>query len=260
MIAKLSFWRRATGILQIFIAERDAIEPTSGLDLKILLSWVGLGAVSAMAAEIASGDPETAPCRSLLPALPIRAEVEIDPRRACKARLVPDGRFVADVVAGVSGAVLRRVVGIVVLVQRTVDALRRRLHSLMDDGGLHVTTPGSLSRKRRRCTSAGTARTRAGAVRRERLVPGGADIGRVVHAPAFEAQHPSALGVAGSVGSRIFEAGLVDEVAMDVVPVAFGSGRPFFTGVERPQLLEDPHVVIQGTRVLHLGLKVRGRP
>jgi dihydrofolate reductase len=65
---------------------------------------------------------------------------------------------------------------------------------------------------------------------------------------------------AGSVGSQIFEAELVDEVAMDVVPVVFGSGRPFFTGVERPQLLEDPHVVIQGTRVLHLGLKVRGRP
>ena len=52
----------------------------------------------------------------------------------------------------------------------------------------------------------------------------------------------------------------MDEVAMDVVPVAFGSGRPFFTGVERPQLLEDPHIVIPGTRVLHLGLKVRGRP
>ncbi len=64
---------------------------------------------------------------------------------------------------------------------------------------------------------------------------------------------------AGSVGGQIFEAGLVDEVAMDLIPVVFGSGRPFFAGVRRSQLLEDPHVVIQGVRVLHLGLKVRGR-
>lgn len=65
---------------------------------------------------------------------------------------------------------------------------------------------------------------------------------------------------AGSVGGQIFEAGLVDEVAMDVAPVVLGSGRPFFTGVEGPRLLEDPHVLIQGTRVFHLAMKVRGRP
>lgn len=64
---------------------------------------------------------------------------------------------------------------------------------------------------------------------------------------------------AGNVGSQVLKAGLVDEVALDVVPVIFGSGRPFFAGLEHQQLLEDPHVVIQGTRVLHLGFKVRGR-
>jgi len=51
--------------------------------------------------------------------------------------------------------------------------------------------------------------------------------------------------------------GLVDEVAMDVVPVVFGSGRRYFGGIDGQHLLEDPHVVIQGDRVLHLLFKVR---
>jgi dihydrofolate reductase len=62
---------------------------------------------------------------------------------------------------------------------------------------------------------------------------------------------------AGEVGSQIFAAGLVDEVAMDVVPVVFGSGKRFFATIEDQHLLEDPHVVIQGERVLHLRFKVR---
>jgi dihydrofolate reductase len=62
---------------------------------------------------------------------------------------------------------------------------------------------------------------------------------------------------AGEVGSQIFAAGLVDEVAMDVVPVVFGSGKRFFRSIENQHLLEDPHVVIQGERVLHLRYKVR---
>jgi dihydrofolate reductase len=62
---------------------------------------------------------------------------------------------------------------------------------------------------------------------------------------------------AGDVGSQIFAAGLVDEVAMDVVPVVFGSGKRYFGSIEGQHLLEDPHVVIQGDRVLHLRFKVR---
>ncbi|MFD0537718.1 dihydrofolate reductase family protein [Actinomadura luteofluorescens] len=62
---------------------------------------------------------------------------------------------------------------------------------------------------------------------------------------------------AGDVGGQILAAGLVDEVAMDVVPVVFGSGKRFFGRVDRQHLLEDPHVVIQGERVLHLRYKVR---
>jgi dihydrofolate reductase len=62
---------------------------------------------------------------------------------------------------------------------------------------------------------------------------------------------------AGDVGGQILAAGLVDEVAMDVVPVVFGSGKRFFGGIDRQHLLEDPHLVIQGDRVLHLKYKVR---
>lgn len=62
---------------------------------------------------------------------------------------------------------------------------------------------------------------------------------------------------AGEVGSQILAAGLVDEVAMDVVPVVFGSGKRYFGSIEGQHLLEDPHVVIHGDRVLHLRYKVR---
>lgn len=57
---------------------------------------------------------------------------------------------------------------------------------------------------------------------------------------------------AGNVGSQILAAGLVDEVAMDVVPVVFGSGKRYFGSIDEQIQLEDPHVVIQGERVLHL--------
>ncbi|WP_326718238.1 MULTISPECIES: dihydrofolate reductase family protein [unclassified Streptomyces] len=62
---------------------------------------------------------------------------------------------------------------------------------------------------------------------------------------------------AGEVGGQILAAGLVDEVAMDVAPVVFGSGKRFFGSIDEQRLLEDPHVVIQGERVLHLKFKVR---
>ncbi len=62
---------------------------------------------------------------------------------------------------------------------------------------------------------------------------------------------------AGDVGGQILAAGLVDEVAMDIVPVVFGSGKRYFGSIDQQHLLEDPHVVIQGERVLHLRFKVR---
>jgi dihydrofolate reductase len=62
---------------------------------------------------------------------------------------------------------------------------------------------------------------------------------------------------AGDVGGQAFALGLVDEVAMDVVPVVFGSGQRYFGPVDGQHLLEDPDVVIRGDRVLHLRYRVR---
>lgn len=62
---------------------------------------------------------------------------------------------------------------------------------------------------------------------------------------------------AGDVGGRVFAAGLVDEVRMDVVPVIFGSGKRYFGSADGHHVLENPDEVIQGDRVLHLRYRVR---
>ncbi len=50
---------------------------------------------------------------------------------------------------------------------------------------------------------------------------------------------------AGEVGGQALALGLVDEVAMDVVPVVFGSGKRYLGSVDAQHLLEDPDVVIR---------------
>lgn len=65
---------------------------------------------------------------------------------------------------------------------------------------------------------------------------------------------------AGDVGGQVLAAGLVDEVRMDVVPVVLGSGKRYFGSVDVQHLLEDPDVVVQGNRVLHLRYRVRRLP
>ena len=62
---------------------------------------------------------------------------------------------------------------------------------------------------------------------------------------------------AGDVGGQALAAGLVDEVRMDVAPVVLGSGKRYFGSVDAQHLLEDPDVVVQGDRVLHLRHRVR---
>jgi dihydrofolate reductase len=62
---------------------------------------------------------------------------------------------------------------------------------------------------------------------------------------------------AGDVAGQALALGLVDEVAMDVVPVVFGSGKRYFGSIEGQHLLEDPDTVIPGDRVLHLRYRVR---
>jgi dihydrofolate reductase len=62
---------------------------------------------------------------------------------------------------------------------------------------------------------------------------------------------------AGDMGGEALALGLVDVVAMDVVPVVFGKGKRYFGRVDGQHLLEDPDVVVRGDRVLHLRYRVR---
>jgi dihydrofolate reductase len=62
---------------------------------------------------------------------------------------------------------------------------------------------------------------------------------------------------AGDVGGQAFAAGLVDEVAMDVVPVVLGEGVRFFGSHVGTVLLDDPDQVVRGDRVLHLHYTVK---
>ena len=71
---------------------------------------------------------------------------------------------------------------------------------------------------------------------------------------------------AGQIGGQALKLGLIDQVVVSLVPVVFGSGRPFFaTGaLAEPLLLQNPSVIVQGDRVTHLVYDVdanrSGRP
>jgi dihydrofolate reductase len=63
---------------------------------------------------------------------------------------------------------------------------------------------------------------------------------------------------AGDIGGQALALGLVDYVGIDVVPVVFGGGKPYFGAQgDGHAMLEDPDIVIQGDRVLHLRYPVR---
>ena len=66
---------------------------------------------------------------------------------------------------------------------------------------------------------------------------------------------------AGQIGGQALRLGLIDRVVLNVVPVVFGSGRPFFaTGaLAEPLRLENPSTIVQGDRVTHLVYDVSGR-
>ena len=59
---------------------------------------------------------------------------------------------------------------------------------------------------------------------------------------------------AGQIGGQALRLGLVDQVVMNVVPVVFGSGRPFFGAMGAGDVvpLDNPARVVQGDRVTHM--------
>jgi dihydrofolate reductase len=58
----------------------------------------------------------------------------------------------------------------------------------------------------------------------------------------------------GTIASQCLDLGLLDEIAVDLVPVVMGNGnRPFFGEISSEDvLLGDPTTCIQGNRVTHL--------
>jgi dihydrofolate reductase len=62
---------------------------------------------------------------------------------------------------------------------------------------------------------------------------------------------------AGDVGGQAIEAGLVDEVHLNLVPVLLGSGVRYFGDFAGPLALLDDPEVIEGDRVTHLVYRLR---
>ena len=66
---------------------------------------------------------------------------------------------------------------------------------------------------------------------------------------------------AGTIAGQCLQAGLLDAVAVDLVPVVMGQGRPFFGQLPMADVpLGDPTIAIQGDRVTHLKFPVTERP
>lgn len=62
---------------------------------------------------------------------------------------------------------------------------------------------------------------------------------------------------AGTIASQCLQLGLLDVVAIDLVPVVMGGGRPFFSGLRLEDVpLGDPEVCVPSTRVTHLRMPV----
>ncbi|NED97697.1 dihydrofolate reductase [Phytoactinopolyspora alkaliphila] len=57
---------------------------------------------------------------------------------------------------------------------------------------------------------------------------------------------------AGNVGGQALRLGVIDQVVMNVVPVVFGDGRPFFGSAAGEVTLANPSLVAQGDGVTHL--------
>jgi dihydrofolate reductase len=75
-------------------------------------------------------------------------------------------------------------------------------------------------------------------------------------AQATEAAGGKDVGVATpSLVRQCLDAGLLDELQINLVPIVLGQGRPYFEGIERHVALEGPEV-IEGTGVTHLRYRV----
>lgn len=58
----------------------------------------------------------------------------------------------------------------------------------------------------------------------------------------------------GQIGGQALRLGLIDQIVLNLVPIVFGSGRPFFGTGPLPDSirLDNPARIVQGDRVTHL--------
>jgi dihydrofolate reductase len=64
------------------------------------------------------------------------------------------------------------------------------------------------------------------------------------------------VGVAGpAIAQQCINAGLLDEVHIELVPVLLGHGIRFFDHLQRPVVFDDPTIIV-GRRVIHLVYRV----
>ena len=77
-------------------------------------------------------------------------------------------------------------------------------------------------------------------------------------AKAKEIAGDGTVGVAaGTVAGQALAAGLVDEVAIDLVPIVMGSGHRYFEDVDPADVkLGDPTLIIPARRVTHMRFPV----
>jgi dihydrofolate reductase len=61
----------------------------------------------------------------------------------------------------------------------------------------------------------------------------------------------------GQMARQCLEAGLLDEVGVELVPVVLGRGKTLFGDLATPVEFDGPVTVVQGTRVTHLRYQVR---
>ena len=62
---------------------------------------------------------------------------------------------------------------------------------------------------------------------------------------------------AGTIAAQCLQLGLLDVVAVDLVPVVMGGGRPFFPALSAQDIrLGDPDVCVPSARVTHLRMPV----
>jgi dihydrofolate reductase len=76
----------------------------------------------------------------------------------------------------------------------------------------------------------------------------------ITQARAFAGPDREVDVAAGQIGGQALRLGLIDQVAMNVVPVVLGAGRPFLgaMGPGDTVVLANPSRVAQGDRVTHL--------